>query len=220
MKNRREMLAAGALALPALALSARGATLLGPQADAGCKAPGSGPMSEYFPNVTVLTHRNERALLYDDLLRGKIVTLNFISTRDEAAHRVTENLVKVQRLLGDRVGRDVFMYSITTAPEHDTPKVLRAFAEENGVGPGWLFLTGSPEVMQGLLSRIFVGSHQHAAAGHAGGNCSRGLARYGNLVTGSFGSFPAMARPESIAERFTGVGFGDRDQVSQKGALR
>jgi protein SCO1/2 len=206
MKNRREMLAVGALALPAVALSARGSTLLGAEP---CKSPMSGPMAGFFPNVPVVTHLGEKALFYDDLLSDRIVTLNFVSTRDPASRRVTENLVRVQRLLGDRVGRDVFMYSITTDPGNDTPEVLRAFARELGVGPGWLFLTGRPDLMAGLLGRIFVGPHEHVAAGHAGSHCSRGLVRYGNTVTGAFGSFPAIVRPEFIAQRFRGVSFGE-----------
>jgi protein SCO1/2 len=211
MKNRREILAAGALALPAVALSARASSLLG---TAPCQRKSSGPMAGYFPNVTVVTHRGEKALLYDDLLRDRIVTLNFLATRDPAARTVTENLVRVQRLLGDRVGQDIFMYSITTDPRHDTPKVLAAFADELGVGPGWLFLTGRPNIMQGLLSRIFVGPHEHVAAGsHAAPRCSRGLVRYGNMTTGAFGSFPAVIRPEFIAQRFRGASFG-------KGATR
>jgi protein SCO1/2 len=197
MKGRRKTLIAGALALPGLALPSQGSD---------CRKPADGPMAEYFPNVVVQTHHGRKALFYDDLLRGKIVTLNFISTRDRVAHQVTENLVKVQGLLGDRVGDDIFMYSITTDPEHDTAAVLARFADEHGTGPGWEFLTGGAAEMQSLLSRIFVGPHQPTGRGHAHG-CSRGLVRYGNLVTGTFGSFPAASRPELIALRFTWVGF-------------
>ena len=51
-------------------------------------------------------------------------------------------MVQVQRLLGDRVGSDIFFYSITIDPNHDTPEVLKEYAEKYHVGPGWLFLTG------------------------------------------------------------------------------
>ena len=43
---------------------------------------------------------------------------------------------------GDHVGKDVFFYSISIDPEHDTPAVLKAYAEKFHAGPGWLFLTG------------------------------------------------------------------------------
>jgi protein SCO1/2 len=54
----------------------------------------------------------------------------------------TARLAQVQRLLGDRAGRDLFFYSISIDPEHDTPAVLKAYAEKYNAGPGWLFLTG------------------------------------------------------------------------------
>jgi len=208
MKSRRNVLAAGALALPAVALSARGSTFLGDEGKTECKSNKSGPMAEYFPNVEVITHTKERALLYDDLLAGKIVTINFMSTRGADSGRLMENLVKVQRLLGDRVGRDVFMYTITTDPAHDTPEVLAEFAKRHGVGPGWKFLTGTPDDMTTLLGSIFRGPHEHGrGVGHVGAPCAAGMVRYGNTVTGSFGSFAALARPAAIAERFTWVGF-------------
>lgn len=208
MKSRREMLAAGALALPAFALSARGSTLLGAVRKADCQKPLDGPMARYFPNVVVTTHDNRKALFYDDLLKGKIVTINFISTRDRAADEVTANLVKLQKILGDRVGDDIFMITITMDPEHDTPKVLKEFAAKQGVGPGWTFVTGSPENMQALLGRIFVGPHDHHSPnGLMSPGCSRGLVRYGNTVTGPFGSFPASLPPEYLALRFDMVAF-------------
>jgi len=207
MKSRRNLLAAGAIALPAVALSARGSTLLSAEQKTACKSKKTGPMAEYFPNVPVVTHEKKRALLYDDLLAGRIVTINFLSTKERDADKLMANLVKVQKLLKDRVGHDVFMYTITTDPEHDTPEVLAEFAKRHGVGPGWSFLTGTPEDMSVLLSSIFVGPHEHGRGTHAGAPCSAGLVRYGNTVTGSFGSFPVLARPAAIAERFTWVGF-------------
>lgn len=208
-KNRRQLLSAGVLALPAAALAASSAKQTRP-----CRAPLAGPMAEYLPNAVVWTHENRKALFYDDLLAGKIVTINFIRTRDQVAGEVTRNLVKLQRILGERVGDDIFMYTITTDPLHDTPRVLRQFVRQHEVGRGWLFLTGKPSDMRVLLGQIFSGPHDHHAedsdAGQGivpGPGCSRGLVRYGNLATGSFGSFAASHRPEYMAERFTWVGF-------------
>jgi protein SCO1/2 len=57
----------------------------------------------------------------------------------------TARLVQVQKMLGDRVGKDIFFYSISIDPTHDTPAVLKAYAEKYHVGPGWTFLTGKKE---------------------------------------------------------------------------
>src|SRR5439155_106099 len=75
---------------------------------------------------------------YDDLIRGRIVTVNFMYARcQNICPGMTSNLSMVQRALGDRVGRDIFMSSITLKPEEDTPAVLRSYASTHGVKPGW-----------------------------------------------------------------------------------
>ena len=83
---------------------------------------------------------------YDDLLKGKAVAVNLIYTRCTASCPLeTAKLAQVQRLLGARVGKDVFFYSISIDPTHDTPLVLKAYAQKFHAGPGWLFLTGKEE---------------------------------------------------------------------------
>src|SRR5881397_1400754 len=99
----------------------------------------------HLPDVTLLTHRHEKVRFYENLVKDKKVVINFLYTRCRGiCVPVTANLVRVQKLLGDRVGRDIFFYSITLKPEEDTPEGLAKFAEMHGVGPGWLFLTGKP----------------------------------------------------------------------------
>src|SRR5438093_7376127 len=99
--------------------------------------------ADYFPNVPLITQDGTVVHFYDDLLKGKKVAINLIYTSctDECPLE-TARLVQVQRLLGDRIGKDLFLYSISIDPKRDTPEVLKAYAEKFGVGPGWLFLTG------------------------------------------------------------------------------
>jgi protein SCO1/2 len=100
--------------------------------------------ANYFPNVTLTTQDGRSVHFYDDLIKGKIVAINLIYTSCEYNCPLeTARLAQVQKLLGDRMGKDVFFYSITIDPRHDTPAVLKAYAEQFGAGPGWLFLTGS-----------------------------------------------------------------------------
>lgn len=92
------------------------------------------------------THDNRSVRFYDDLIKGKVVVINFMSAECEGiCPGMTANLVRVQKLLGPRVGRDIFMYSITLEPDHDSPAVLSAYARDHGAGPGWAFLTGRRE---------------------------------------------------------------------------
>ena len=67
---------------------------------------------------------------------------------------ITANLVKLQKLLGSRLGRDIFMYSFTLKPEQDSPEVLRRYAEAYHVKKGWTFLTGTPADMELLRRKL------------------------------------------------------------------
>lgn len=96
-----------------------------------------------FPNVALTTQDGARVRFYDDLVKGKSVAIDLIYTdcKDECPLE-TARLVQVQKLLSDRIGKDLFFYSISIDPKHDTPEVLREYADKFHVGPGWLFLTG------------------------------------------------------------------------------
>src|SRR5207249_180041 len=90
-----------------------------------------------FPNIALTTHEGEQVRFYDDLVKDKFVTINMMYTTCKAiCPLTTANLVRVQKLLGDRVGSDLFMYSITLDPKQDTPEVLKEYAKTFGVEPG------------------------------------------------------------------------------------
>src|SRR5215470_17859872 len=104
-------------------------------------APGSD--TSHFPNVELINQDGKKVHFYDDLIKGKIVAIDLIYTTCEYACPLeTARLAQVQKKLGDRVGKDIFFYSISIDPEHDTPEVLRGYMEQFHVGPGWTFLTG------------------------------------------------------------------------------
>ena len=118
--------------------------------------PASGFHHDYFPNVALRTHEGERVRLYRDMLADKTVLLSFCRAGDaDVGDLATRNLVRLQRLLGDRCGRDVFMVSLTLAPEADTPERLRRYRDLYEVGPGWTFLTGRPRDLE--LCRVRFG---------------------------------------------------------------
>jgi len=111
--------------------------------------------ADYFPNVALTTHEGKTVRFYDDLIKGKIVAIDLIYTTCQYACPLeTARLAQVQRVLGDRVGRDIFFYSITIDPEHDTPEVLNEYARKYHVGPGWLFLTGKAADIERLSRKL------------------------------------------------------------------
>jgi protein SCO1/2 len=118
---------------------------IGPRASAS--TPGAADNSywgpNYFPNIELTTQDGKKVRFYDDLLKGKLVVVDLIYTScDFSCPLETARLAQVQKLLGDRVGKDIFFYSISIDPKRDTPAKLKAYAKKFHVGPGWLFLTG------------------------------------------------------------------------------
>jgi protein SCO1 len=107
----------------------------------------------YFPNVELVTQDGNVVHFYDDLLKGKIVAIDLIYTHCvDACPLETARLAQVQQILGERVGKDIFFYSITIDPKRDTPEILKEYAERYHAGPGWLFLTGKKDDID-LISR-------------------------------------------------------------------
>ncbi|MFL5417502.1 MAG: SCO family protein, partial [Myxococcales bacterium] len=108
---------------------------------------------EYFPDVVLTTQDGKPVRFYHDLLKDRFVAIDLIYTRCKFSCPLeTARLAQVQRILGDRVGKDIFFYSITLDPERDTPEVLKAYAEKFHARPGWTFLTGKKEDIK-LLSK-------------------------------------------------------------------
>ena len=100
----------------------------------------------YFPDVTLTTHEGESVRFYQDVLKGKVVAINFMFTSCEnVCPAETARLLQVEALLKGRLGEDIHFYSISIDPEVDTPEALAQYRERFGVGPGWTFLTASRE---------------------------------------------------------------------------
>ena len=100
--------------------------------------------ADYFPNVPLTTHEGKTVRFFDDLLKDKVVAVNFIYTHcPDTCPLETAQLVQVQKIMGDRLGKDVFFYSISIDPERDTPEVLAEYRDR--FKANWTFLTGNKE---------------------------------------------------------------------------
>jgi len=152
--------------------------------------------ANYFPNVTLTTQDGRAVRFYDDLLKGKGVAVNAIYTtcKDECPLE-TARLVQVQKLLGDRVGKDIFFYSLTIDPKRDTPEVLKAYAEKFHVGPGWLFLTGQEDDIK-LITRKLGLSRSNDSANRDG---HMPILMIGDEATGQWMRNSAVDNPKFLA---------------------
>jgi protein SCO1/2 len=152
-----------------------------------------------FPNLSLQTHEGEAVRFYDDLIKDKIVLINFMYARcGDICPGMTANLKRVEFELGDRVGRDIFMYSITLEPEHDTLKMLKAYAENFDAGPGWKFLTGKKEDIELLRKRL--GFKYSNPVLDQDKTQHLGVVKFGIEPLERWGTFPALGNPKSIVQ--------------------
>jgi protein SCO1 len=149
-------------------------------------------LAKHFPNVTLRTQDNQQVRFYDDVVKGKVVLINFMfTTCTELCPRATASLVGFQQALGDHAGRDVFMISISVDPEHDTPAVLKEYAERYRARAGWTFLTGKAADIE-LIQRG-LGAYPTDGTAHTG------MAIYGNETSGSWSATPIIKNGAGMA---------------------
>jgi protein SCO1 len=145
MNRRAAVLAALAqLTLPSLAPAH--------DADGDKRLPVIGPA----PPFTLTSQDGKQLALAD--LRGKVLAVTFIYTGcPDICPLVTQKMVDVQNALGAKFGTKIAFVSITLDPEHDTPAVLKDYAQSWGAKPnGWMFLTGSPAAIRDVTHRYGV----------------------------------------------------------------
>lgn len=150
-----------------------------------------------LPDLPVVTHLGKRVRFYSDLIQGKIVLINFMySTCKGICPGMTTNLKDVYRALGGRVGRDVFMYSITLQPEKDTVEKLNSYVKARGIGDGWYFLTGEVHDLDHIRKRLGFYDPNPEVDGDRAQHT--GMLRVGNDARQRWTMCPALAEPSAI----------------------
>jgi protein SCO1 len=160
------------------------------------------PAERYFGNA-VLTNQDGRPLrLYTDILKGNVVIINSFYSNCNGVCRVTIPVFKqLQDDLGERVGKDVRLVSITVDPESDTPEVLKHYAAGVGAKPGWDFLTGNKETVDQVLYKL--GLYTEAKEEHSN------IFIVGNEPTGLWKKVLGIAPPYEIRRSVESV-LGDQ----------
>ena len=195
MNTRREMLAGIGLATLGLVGLNAAWSKLGTTADP-LRSAALGDANP-FPNVELMTHDGEIVRFYDDLIRNKVVAINMMYAQCTGiCPMATANLLQVQDMLGERVGRDVFMYSITLQPELDNSAGLKRYAERHGIGSGWKFLTGDPADIE--LLRYKLGFFDREAGLDDVKENHTGMVRIGNDAVNRWSMAPSLAEPRQI----------------------
>lgn len=118
---------------------------------------------KYFTDTVLINQDGEKMRFYSDLLKGKTVIIDsFFATCQGTCLPMNRNLEKVQEALGDRLGKDAYIISISVDPAVDTPPALKAYANKLNARPGWYFLTGDKASIDFVLKKLgqFVDNKQ------------------------------------------------------------
>lgn len=157
--------------------------------------PGHTPTAaeNYFTDVELINQDGEKVRFYSDVLKGKTVVVNaFFTTCTSVCPPMNRSMEKIQEAFGDRVGKDVFLVSITVDPATDTPVRLKEYAAKFHAGKGWTFLTGKKENLDWALYKL--GQYVEDKEGH------KTVIIIGNEATGLWKKALGMARVEELIQ--------------------
>jgi protein SCO1 len=115
------------------------------------------PTKLSIPDITVLDQDGQKKKFYTDLVKDRIVVINFVFTSCKAmCPLLGANFSRLQSALGERLGQDVFLISVSTDPEIDSPEKMKTWGEKFKAKAGWTLVTGNKEDLARLL-RVFTG---------------------------------------------------------------
>jgi len=149
-----------------------------------------GPQS-YFTDLPLITQGGETVHFYRDLLADQVVLINgFYTDCPQLCPTQGATLARLQKLLGDQLGHEVRLISITVDPRHDDPQTVRDFAALFNPRPGWVFLSGKPENVDWVNYKL--GLYTKDRESH------NGLYLLGNLKTGLWKKLSPSLSPQKL----------------------
>jgi cytochrome oxidase Cu insertion factor (SCO1/SenC/PrrC family) len=149
----------------------------------------------YFTNLEVIDQNGQRLDFYDDVLKDKVVAINFIFTNCQGAcPLMTKNLTFVRDMMDGEVGKSVHFVSISIDPIRDTPAAMKAFAQTHDADhAGWTWITGDPDKLAAIVKKL--GSYTDDPEAHT----TQMLAA--NVRTAHWTKIAPNVPPQGVVER-------------------
>jgi len=183
-----------AVAIAAVALGLAPALFASTTTDAE-RAASEQKARDYFSNIEVIDQDGQRLKFYDDVLKDKVVAINFIFTNCQGAcPLMTRHLTLVRDLLGPEVGEKIHFVSISIDPIRDTPAAMKEFAETHQADQAaWRFITGDPDDLALIVKRL--GQYTDDVEAHST------LLLAANVRTAHWTKIPPNVPPNGVVER-------------------
>ena len=157
-----------------LCLHASGQEVRQPPNNAGSAPQAQKPdQKKAIPDAELLNQDGKKIHFYSDLIKDKVVIVSFFFTSCNLICPMQgESISRLQAMLGERLGRDIYLVSVSMDPEADPPERLKIWGTQFGARPGWtlvtgkkseidkvaMALTGAPAVKGDHSPVVFVGS--------------------------------------------------------------
>lgn len=111
---------------------------------------------DYFSDTVLTTHTGRKVRFYTDVMKGKVILINFIYTGcGDACPLITAKLKQAKQELAQVFGKEVRFISISIDPLNDTPEKLTAFTKKMEVNdPEWFFLTGDMKSIDYVVGKL------------------------------------------------------------------
>jgi len=192
LRNIAMIVCAAGVAAPAVSLAEAAAT---PQAGPTNEAAAEEKARKYFTDLEVIDQNGRKLRFYSDVLKGRVVLINFIFTNcPDACPMVTHKLMQVRNLMVPAIKDDVWFISVSVDPERDTPEAMKEFAQKQGVDESrWLFLTGDKKNLEFIVKRL--GQYTQEVEAHST------LMLAGNDRTRHWTRVMPMVPPEGVAQQ-------------------
>ena len=149
----------------------------------------------YFTNLEVIDQDGRKLKFYDDVLKDKVVAINFIFTNCQGAcPLMTRHLTLVRDLLGPDVGSEIHFVSVSIDPVRDTPAAMKEFAQTHDADQDyWRFVTGNPKNLEYIVKKL--GQYNDDVEAHST------LLLAANVRTAHWTKIPPNVPPNGVVER-------------------
>ena len=145
-------------------------------------------------DLTLLDQQGREVRFVSDVIGERIVVMDFVYTSCTTVCPVLSAVFgQVQERLGDRLGDDVALVSVSVDPTRDTPERLKAYAENLNARPGWVWLTGPKTSVDEVLDGL--GAYSPSFEDHPA------MVLVGDGRTGQWSRFFGFPSPDRLVEQ-------------------